>query len=264
MMKIIPLGTNGFFPSFGRGTACYAIPYGKKLIILDAGSGLFRLAEPEGEKLLKGVAEVHLFLSHYHLDHTFGFYAAFKLLQGKKVIVFGSHKKQVFSEFINIKYFPVNYSKVHHNFLWRELEEGSHKIGSYKVAVRRQYHRGEGSLAFRFELPSKKSLAYVTDSEPTKESVEFVSKVDLLLHEWEFTGNKILEKGKIKLEEQIHDGHVTTLGACLIAGRAKAGKLILIHHHPFADERELNRQLKLARSIFPKTELAYDLKAIKF
>lgn len=263
-MRLIPLGTNGFFSSFGRQTACYAIPYGRILIILDAGSGLFRLAEPEGKKLLSGVDEVHLFLSHYHLDHTFGFYAAFKLLQDKKVIVFGDHNKQVFSEFITLKYFPVNYTAVHKNFQWQTLREGRHNISSYKVAVRQQYHRGEGSLAFRFEFPGKKGLAYVTDSEPTEESISFVAGIPLLLHEWKFGRNNVLPTDKIKLEKEIYDGHVTTAGAALIAKRAKVGKLVLIHHDPFADEEKLQNQLKLARSIFPKTELARDLKEIHF
>ena len=263
-MNVFPLGTNGFFPSFNKQTACYAVPYGKILILLDAGSGLFRLAEPEGKKLLKGVDEVHLYLSHYHLDHTFGFYAAFKLLQGKKVIVFGNHNKQVFSEFITLKYFPVDYAAVHKNFQWQTLKEGRHNISSYKVAVRQQYHRGEGSLAFRFDFPTHNGLAYVTDSEPTEGSIRLVTDVPLLLHEWEFGRSKVLPTEKIKLEKEIHGGHVTTIGAALIAKRAKVGKLVLIHHDPFADERKLQSQLKLARAIFPKTELAGDLKEINF
>src|SRR3989344_8977467 len=115
-MKVIPLGTNGFFPSFNRQTACYAIPKDKILIVLDAGSGLFRFAEPVGIDLLKNVKEIHLYLSHYHLDHTFGFYAAFKLFKGKKVSVFGSCEKQVFSEFVKLKHFPIDYSREYKNF----------------------------------------------------------------------------------------------------------------------------------------------------
>jgi ribonuclease BN (tRNA processing enzyme) len=163
-----------------------------------------------------------------------------------------------------MKHFPVDYNKVHKNFIWRTLGMGDQQISSYKVLVRKQNHRGEESLAFRFSFSDGNELAYVTDSEPSQKSIDFVSSVGLLLHEWEFTGRKKLAQGEIKLEGQIHDGHVTTVGACLIAKRAKVGKLVLIHHHPFADEKQLNSQLKLARSIFPRTELAADLKAIHF
>lgn len=257
-MRIIPLGTNGFFPSFGRATACYVISLKDILIILDAGSGLFRLAEPEGKELLRGKKEVHLYLSHYHLDHAFGFYAAFKLLKGKKVTVLAESGRQVFWEFVTMKHFPINYSKVHKNFSWQAISEGNHKISSYQVSVRKQDHRGEGSLAFRFKFPAGE-LAYVTDSEPTKESSEFVRGVSLLLHEHGFIG-----KSNIKLNDQIIDGHVTTIGAALLAKEAKVGKLALIHHYPFSDNKKLESQLKIARSIFPKTILAQDLKSIEF
>lgn len=249
-MKVIPLGTNGFFPSFGRQTACYAIPYNKTLIILDAGSGLFRFAEPEGQSLLKETDEIHLFLSHYHLDHTFGFYAVFKLFEGKKVTVFAPTDKKVFSDLAR-EYFPIDYEKEHKNFSWKNLQIGENKIEEYSVRVRKQDHRGEGSLAFRFSF----DLAYITDSEPSKEGIEFVSRVKLLLHEHYLPGSeKVYFDGK----------HVTTFGAATIAKEAGVGILALIHHYPFADESQLQSQLKLAMSIFPQTVLAKDLEVIEF
>lgn len=248
-MKIIPLGTNGFFSSFGRETACYAIPYKNTLIILDAGSGLFRLAEPKGKKLLEEVEEIHLFLSHYHLDHTIGLYAAFKFFEGKKVKVFGPSRRKVFSEFSKLGYFPVDYEKEHANFTWENLKEGKNKISDYSVFVRGQDHRGEVSLAFRFSF----GLAYVTDGLPSSEGIKFISNMPILLHEAWFSG-----------DSDILDGHATVTGAAKIAKKAKVGKLVLIHHNPFADKKKLVSQLKLARSIFPKTELAEDLKEVSF
>lgn len=264
-MKIIPLGTNGYFPSFGRQTACYAIPYKKKLIILDGGSGLFRLGEPEGRKLIEGVQEVFLFLSHYHLDHTFGFYAAFQLLENKKVYVFGSKQKKVFSELAKLNYFPVDFEKKHSNFEWKTSKIGENKIDDFSVKVRKQYHRGEGSLAFRFDFPSFASasagegFAYVTDSEPTKEGIEFVRDVPLLLHEHGVIGDK-----RQPFEEQIENGHVTSVGAAMIAKEARVGKLVLIHHNPFLDNNALKKQTFTAKTIFPSTKVAVDIEAIDF
>lgn len=261
-MKIIPLGTNGFFSSFNRQTACYAVPYGNTLIIFDAGSGLFRFAEPAGRKLIKEYREIHLFLSHYHLDHTFGFYAAFKLFREKKVTVFGSHAIQVFSEFVKLRYFPIDYSREHSNFEWKTLKESKHKIADYVVFVRKQHHRGEGSLAFRLEFSDGKSLAYVTDSEPKRESVEFVQNVDLLFHEHEKARKKSKYSKSAKLESLYEDGHVTTEGAALIAKKAKVGKLYLIHHNPFLDNADLKMELKKAKTIFNKSYLAKDSEPI--
>ncbi len=265
-MKIIPLGTNGFFPSFGRETMCFAVPLGKTLIILDAGTGLYRLAEPIGKKLLASAENIHLFLSHYHLDHTFGFYGAFNLLKGKKVTVFGSRPKKVFSELPALGYFPVKYDRQFSKFNFKQLTVGKQEVSNYSVFVKKQYHRGEGSLAFRFEFPTKykTSLAYITDSEPTQEGVEFVKNTTVLLHEHWFSG-KDLGRGKgMKLEDQLIHGHATTIGAAMIAKEAKSGKLCLVHHYPFYDAKQLENLRELAKKIFPKTELAKDLEEIEF
>lgn len=259
-MTIIPLGTNGFFPSFGRQIACYVIPLKNKLIILDAGSGLFRLAEPIGKKLLSNVSDIHLFLSHYHLDHTFGFYAAFKIFKNKKVTVYAQETKQVFRELVTLKYFPVDYIKEHNNFNWKSLKIGENTLDGYQILVRKQHHRGEGSLAFRFRLQNKE-LAYITDSEPNQNCIDFAREVDLLLMEHYLTGDKIKSN---RIEDQSEGGHISTIGAARIAKLAQVGKLALIHHYPFYNNKNLISQLKISRSIFPNTELAQDLKEIDF
>ncbi|MBI3955538.1 hypothetical protein HY338_03770 [Candidatus Gottesmanbacteria bacterium] len=258
-MNVIPLGTNGFFPSFGRETMCFAIPYGKTLIILDAGTGLYRLAEPMGKRLLAGAENIHLYLSHYHLDHTFGFYGAWKILKDKKVTVFGKEEKKVFNDLAG-DYFPINHEKEFGNFSWRKLDVGENKIGDYQVAVRRQYHNGAGSLAFKFSF----GLAYVTDSEPTQESVEFVRDVPLLLHEHYLSGEEILDNTNAKLEDHFLGKHTTSIGAAMIAKEAKAGKLCLLHHYPFYNAKQLVKQREFARKIFEETELSIDLKHINF
>lgn len=263
-MKLIPLGTNGFFPTFGRQTACFAIPMGTTLIILDAGSGLFRLAESEGSKLLAGVSDVHIFLSHYHLDHTFGFYSAFKLLQGKKVTVYAESDKKVFADLAK-EYFPIDFGKEYANFNWKKLEVGENNIiDDYKVNTRKQYHRGSGSLAFKFKFKKDKVLSYATDNEPTWESIEFIKGSDLLLHEHYLSGDEILGKSNAKLEEHFDGKHTTTVGAAIIAKEAQVGKLALIHHYPFYDNERLEKQLRIAQSIFSKTVLAKDLESIEF
>lgn len=258
-MKLIPLGTNGFFPSFGRETMCFAIPLGKTLIILDAGTGLYRLAEPVGQKLLAGAENIHLYLSHYHLDHTFGFYGAWKLLKTKKVTVFGKEEKKIFAD-LTADYFPINHEKEFANFSWKKLEEGENKIEDYKVIVRKQLHNGAGSLAFRFSF----GVAYVTDSEPTQESVDFVRGIPLLLHEHYLSGEEILEKPNAKLEDHFLGKHTTSIGAALIAKEAKASKLCLVHHYPFYDARQLESQRESASKIFKKSTLAKDLEEFEF
>jgi ribonuclease BN (tRNA processing enzyme) len=259
-MNILPLGTNGFFSSFGRQTACYAIPHGDTLILLDAGSGLFRLAEPQGQELLKGVTNVHLFLSHYHLDHTMGLYSAFLILKKQDVTVFAPGGIQQIASYMKMRNLPKEYEKQYPHFHFQEIRDGKKEMEDYAVSVRRQDHRGEGSLAFRFYFLDGE-LAYVTDSEPTDEGVAFVQRVPLLLHEHTFTGDDAL-KNNTPLTHMTAGGHVTTVGAAIIATQAQVGKLFLIHHNPFADEKMLKHQEAVAKSIFPQSHLSQDLSMI--
>src|SRR3989344_2748421 len=253
-MKIIPFGTNGFFPSFNRQTACYVISYGKILIILDAGSGLFRFSEPTGLKLLNTASEIHLFLSHYHLDHTFGFYAAFELFKNKKVYVYAMRGPQIFSEMITVNDFSKKFIKKYPNFNWKTVKAGDINLDGYNVRIREQNHRNEKSLAYRMEFPDGKSVAYVTDGEAIRASVNFVLGVKLLLHEYIPSRNKI--SAELKLEDSFEGGHVTTAGAALIAKEAKVGRLFLIHSHAFYAKNKLIQQLKFARKIFKESYLA--------
>lgn len=260
-MEIFPLGTNGFFPSFGRQTMCFAVPFGNTLILLDAGTGLFRLVEPEGKKLLENASRVHIFLSHDHLDHTFGFYGAWKLLKDKKVTVFGEGNEGVFSK-LTRKYFPIRYQKEHGNFQWKNISPGKNSIGNYSVSVRKQSHNNAGSLAFRFHFPDGEDFSYVTDGEPTKESVDFVKGTNLLLHEHYLSGEEMLRKKDVKLEDHFLAGHTTSVGAALIAKEGKVAKLALIHHYPFADASQLKLQFHQSERIFPPVVLARDLELL--
>lgn len=260
-MHIVPLGTNGFFSSFDRQTACFVIRHGETLIVLDAGSGLFRFAEPVGEKLLSGVTGIHLYLSHYHLDHTVGFYAAFKLFHGKKVRVFGKTDKKVFSELPDQEYFGIDFAQHHQNFTWTAIAPGKHAMNDYAVAVRKQHHNGAGSLAFRFSFSNKQAISYVTDSEPNEDSVAFCQGSDLLLHEHYLSGH--FSSAATPLSGLYEGGHTTTVGAASVAKSAGVKRLALIHHHPLHDNRQLEDQLSIAKNIFAKTRLAHDLRTIE-
>ena len=259
-MHIIPLGTNGFLPSFGRQTASYAIPFDRTLIILDAGSGLARLATPEGNALLMEIDRVDLFLTHYHHDHTVGFNSTFDILASKKVTVYGMERKRMHVGITSPGYQAVRRSFLQTSFDWKILGEGVHRVGEYTVAVRRQFHRGKGSLAFRFDF----GLAYVTDTEVTRESIEFVRGVPLLLHEHFATGKRLLRRTRTAKPRHFRLGHVTTTGAATVAKEAGVGTLALIHHYPLSSNKRLTKQLAIAQSIFPKTILAQDLQAITF
>lgn len=63
------LGSGGWFATDERETACALVRDGDRALLLDAGSGLQRAR-------LDGVRELHILLTHFHLDHVCGLMAA--------------------------------------------------------------------------------------------------------------------------------------------------------------------------------------------
>src|SRR5659263_677628 len=105
------LGSGGWIPTARRETTCAILSLPEALFIFDAGTGLARLLEERFRPEYEAAREVHLFLSHYHLDHIAGLVYLLAL-------------------FIE------------------PLAEGEHAIGGASVQVRKQIH-ADPSVAFR-------------------------------------------------------------------------------------------------------------------
>ncbi len=63
-MKIVFLGTNGWYDSPRGNTVCILIETDEASILLDAGNGLYK-----ADRHIVPEKPVHLFISHTHLDH---------------------------------------------------------------------------------------------------------------------------------------------------------------------------------------------------
>jgi len=85
---IIPLGINGYMPSFGRQTATILVIDNGHAAILDAGTGLARLREPRIKSLVDRCDTVSIILSHYHLDHVIGLTYLPDVLPDREVTIF--------------------------------------------------------------------------------------------------------------------------------------------------------------------------------
>ena len=78
-MKVIFLGTNGWYDTETGNTICTLVQTERYDILLDAGNGIHRAAG-----LLEGAKPVFLFLSHFHIDHIEGLHilAKFRFREG--------------------------------------------------------------------------------------------------------------------------------------------------------------------------------------
>lgn len=244
-MQIEFLGTGGFHPNERRHTACVLLP--EVGIAFDAGTSMFRLA---GKLKTK---ELHVFLSHAHLDHICGLtYLLVPLLKreietcriyaGADVLT--AVKQHLFSEAV----FPV-----WPQFELVELEPNTtYSIAGVNVSHQPLPSHPGGSRAFRVDWQHdgrKLSLAYVTDTTVDGSYTDFIRGVDLLIHECNFAD--------CMAEWSLKTGHSHTSMVARLAKESSVIRLALTHVDPMSPQDD-PLGIETARQIFPETELAED------
>lgn len=238
-MQVVFLGTGGYHPNERRHTACVMLP--EVGVIFDAGTSFFRVPDRLQTE------DVQIFLSHAHLDHVIGltyFLAPMMSGQVRSAKVYGAEstldavRNHLFSEPL----FPV---MPDYEFLPLtapvELPQGG------TLTYRGLQHPG-GCLGFRADWPDG-SLAYITDTASDPTLREFVSGVDLLIHECYFPDKQA--------EWAACTGHSHTTPVAELAAAAGVGQLILVHLDP-RNTADDPIGLEQARRIFPKTILGKD------
>ena len=179
-MRLHCLGTVGYHPNPSRHTSCYFLP--ESGILLDAGSGLFRLAESIETNTLD------ILLSHAHLDHTVGLTYLLDVLYQRPVDrlrIWGESDKiaAVRDHLFHDLLFPAQLDAE-----WMPIDKcAEFQIGDVQVAWRGQQHPG-GSVAYRLDWPSQKRLVYATDTtgDTSDQHAQWSAGADLLMHECYF------------------------------------------------------------------------------
>jgi ribonuclease BN (tRNA processing enzyme) len=246
-MRLIFLGTAGYHPNERRQTTCLMLP--EAGIVLDAGTGLFRIRNHLETPTLD------IFLSHAHLDHTFGLTVLLDALFEKniqRVTVHGDRAKLAAIEqhLFSRELFPVAPPYVARP-LEPALEVAGGRVTHFPLA-----HPG-GSIGYRFDWPDR-SLAFVTDTTAGGERSPYlphIRGVNLLVHECNFRDGE--EAWAVKT------GHSSLTPVARLAAAAGVKRLVLMHFNAL-DESDDPVGLPAARAIFPATEIAHDNLAIEF
>jgi phosphoribosyl 1,2-cyclic phosphodiesterase len=237
---------------YGGNTSCVEVRLRDgTIVVLDAGTGLRGL----GRRLLAdGVEEVHLLLSHLHLDHLvgLGFFAPL-FTRGVQVHMWGPaspveglHDR--ITRYLSPPLFPVHLAEVPSLVQLHDAREDPWACGSARIVAARVSHNGP-TLGYRIEEDGQ-SLAYIPDHEPGKsmdlESVEadwisgfgVASRASVLLHDAQYSAEEYpshIGWGHSSIE------HVVTLGK-----RADVDQLVLFHHDPYHSDDELEAMLREA------------------
>lgn len=249
-MKVKVWGCRGSLPSpgpeniiYGGNTSCIQIMDGETCIILDGGSGIQRL----GKILPQEVKEIHILLTHLHIDHTMGL-GFFQPLYNPNIKLHfwgpASHGETLLKRlrrYFSPPLFPVRLNELPNHPVIHEMGNSEITIGNVKIKSAFICHVGP-TLGFRVSL-GKSTFAYMPDHEPALGSVDFPNNpewtsgyeiakdVDLLFHDGEYTVEEYTSKkgwGHSSIDDAIEFGRI-----------CKVKQLAVFHHDPLNSDKRL-------------------------
>jgi ribonuclease Z len=241
-MKVIFLGTNGWYDTPTGNTVSIAIDTADYIIILDAGSGLAKL-----DHYVSLDRPVFLFLSHVHLDHLIGLHmiSAYNFPQG--LFICGQPGiESILGRLLDVPFtVPMKDYKFTTRFVELSRDDGSLPFGvkslplSHSVPV----------LGYRFDLAGR-VIVYVGDTGYCPNAVELAKGADLLIAECAYRPG----------EENTSWPHLNPESAARIATEGSAKRLALVHFDArlYRTMEDRNDGEAAARKIFPGAIAAKD------
>jgi len=213
-------------------------------IIFDAGTGLFRARD------LICTSTLDIFLSHVHLDHSIGLTFLYDTLWGKDIERVTVHVEEskipaIENALYNTDLFPVG-----PNFEMKALSQKPVELpGDISFSHCSLDHPG-GSVGYRMQHPGG-SLAYITDTIANvgAEYVEFISDVDVLIHECYFPDGW---EDRAELT-----GHSCLTPVAKVAAAANAGRTYLVHINPL-DASDEPLDLDSVKDVYSKLTVTED------
>jgi len=243
-MRLQFLGTGGYHPNERRHTACIMLP--EVGVVLDAGTSFFRV-QPRLE-----TDELDIFLTHAHLDHIVGltfFVVPLITEQVKRATI---HARPQDLDVLRERLFAEPLFPIVPSYELQPLSERIPLRDGGVLTHRHLAHPG-GSVGYRLDWPGC-SIAYITDTTASRDYLDFVKGVDLLIHECYFPDDQV--------DWAVKTGHSHTTPVATLARDAGVGRLILVHIDPQRSGDD-PIGLETARSIFPATEMAEDLMEVR-
>ena len=258
--KFTLLGTGGWIPTTRRETTCAILSLPGILFIFDAGTGLARLLEERFRPELEPGREVHLFLTHYHLDHIAGLVYLPAMFKGRTIhlhppaaSVTGVDPLETINSLVRKPFNPTSLAEMPVKISIEPLDEGDHEIEGVMVRVRKQIHP-DPSVALRIA----DLLVFATDTAADLMTAEFSHGVQLLVHEAWIDGAEEDDPATKHIAREAYVAHTSARQAARLAAQAGVQDLVLCHLNPVRGEDYHRRMLVSALDIFPRTMILED------
>jgi phosphoribosyl 1,2-cyclic phosphodiesterase len=245
-------GCRGSVPTPGPGTveiggntSCVSLmPDDDTLLILDAGTGIREL----GRHLDGLPQDVHILLTHLHLDHVEGLRFFAPLWRPETSLTIWGPPSPVRTLRDRIKVllspplFPMHLGDVPSSLTFRDTP-ATLRLGGAQISSLRVQHPGP-TIGYRVELGGT-TLAYIPDHEPAlgldlaAVSPDWVSGLDLARGaDWLLHDAQYFEEEYPRLAGW---GHSSVAHAVSVARHADVKRLLLFHHDPGHDATDLAR-----------------------
>jgi ribonuclease BN (tRNA processing enzyme) len=277
--NLVFYGVRGSYPvpnksvsKYGGNTAAILIERNDKILILDAGTGIFNIGSYLKESK-PHIKKADLFLTHLHIDHIQGipsfapvFDKEFELniyCDNSKNFSFKDTVYTLFNQPLS----PIGNKgiKARINFIPlipEEPETITIDAGLSVDFMKENSHPHAGVLIYRINVENSHIL-YATDVESPcgfeKKYLEFIKGADILIHDSQYFdadyySNENSKKGF---------GHSTVSMAAANAIKCEVKKLFLFHYSHRYSDKDVEKMLKEARKKFKNTFLSEELKKIK-
>lgn len=246
-MKIIFLGTNGWYTSPTGNTPCVLIDSQDHYVIFDAGNGFYKL-----DQYITEDKPVSLFISHFHIDHVSGLHTLDKFsFKGGLDVYVGDGRTRDFETLVNPP-FTVGTKPGENSEVTQKMDVRLHELTNRETPFPAQaieQHHAFRDHGYRVVLEGK-TIAYSGDCGITEASLVLAKDADLLIHECSF-----------KADHEVNTwGHVGPIEAAQLAKDAGVKKLILNHfdasRYTNLDDRKVAETQ--AQEIFSNTTAATD------
>lgn len=243
-MKVIFLGTNGWYDTPTGNTICTLIRTEHCDIILDAGIGFYKIGHyiPVGDE-----KPAILLISHFHLDHIYGLHMLVKGRFPLGLAVCGpTGTRKVIDTIVNSP-FTVSLERLPFATTVYELPAELGRL-PFPLEVEPLLHSGI-TLGYRIRIDGK-IIAYCPDTGYCKNAVTLGRDADLLITECAYKSGEADDSWP----------HLNPETAARIAVEAGAKKLVLTHFaagtYLTLAERKVSEGV--AQTIFPNTLAAMD------
>jgi len=210
-MEIRLLGTNGWFDTKTGDTTCVFVDTRDYYLVFDAGNGIHKL-----DRYMKKPKPVYLFLSHFHLDHTFGLHILNKFNIPEGLTIVGQPGTRAILDTLVRQPFTIPFSEYSYPVTIVELSEGEHGI-PFIVEARNLIHSTD-CMGYRVQIDGK-VIAFCTDTGICDNAIRLARNADVLITECS------LKPGQTNPLWP----HLNPEAAVSIARESGAKKLVLIH-----------------------------------